>query len=99
MNCSYCGKPAGFFHRKHAEIPHRVTLAGDVSINFQRGEQVAWAFPQSPYYEDKTRRQYVGGSQGVSVRVAKGLYFRTSAFHGRPIDTTERVHVDTGTVV
>jgi hypothetical protein len=32
----------------------------------------------------------------MSFRVAKGVYFRTSSFRGHPVETTERVHVDTG---
>jgi len=48
------------------------------------------------YYEQKNRREYVGGSTGVSVRIAKGVYLRTSAFKGRPVDRLETVHFGTG---
>jgi hypothetical protein len=61
-------------------------------------EQLVWVFAGVKYLEDKTRRHYVGGSSGVSVRVAKGLYYRASAFRGDPVETTERVLVDTGTL-
>jgi len=57
-------------------IPERVHLQGNVSINFQKNEKIVWAFPGCDYLEDKTRRHYVGGSQGVSVRVMKGVYYR-----------------------
>lgn len=80
-------------------IPQRVTIDGNLPINFQKGEQIVWAFPNSKYYEDKTRRTYVGGSQGVSIRVMKGVYYRTGSFKGRAVDHTERVHIDTGWVV
>ena len=60
---------------------------------------MVWVFRPCDYLEDKTRRQYVGGSQGVSFRIAKGVYYRIGAFHGQPIDHTERVQVDTGIVV
>jgi hypothetical protein len=49
--------------------------------------------------QDKTRREFVGGSQGVSVRVMSGVYYRVSAFKGRPVEHSERVLVDTGLVV
>lgn len=80
-------------------IPDRVTIEGSLPINFQKKEQVVWAFPNSQYLEDKTRRQYVGTSQGVSIRIMKGVYYRVGAFKGHAIEHTERVHIDTGWVV
>jgi len=82
-------------------IPRRMSLEGNLSLslNLQKGEQIVWAFNASEYLEDKTRRQYVGGSSGVSVRVMKGVYYHVGGFKGRAIDRTERVHVDTGWVV
>ena len=79
-------------------IPERINLAGAVPFNLQRGEKVVWAFPNSKYLEDKTRRQYVGGSRGVSVRIMKGVYYRVGDFKGESIEHTERVHVDSGLV-
>jgi hypothetical protein len=79
-------------------VPQRMTLSSGLPINLQKGEQVVWAFPNSDYLEDKTKRQYVGGSQGVSIRVMKGVYYRVGAFKGEAIDRTVRVHVDTGLV-
>lgn len=80
------------------KIPQRMSLHGSLPINFQKGEQLIWAFTQSSYLEDKTRRQYVGGSQGASIRIMKGVYYRVGAFKAKPVDTTVRVHVDTGWV-
>lgn len=80
-------------------VPQRMSVDGNLPINFQKGEQVVWAFPGSKYLEDKTRRQFVGGSQGVSVRVMKGVYYRVGAFKGHAVEHTERVHIDTGWVV
>jgi len=54
-------------------VPQRRSVPGSLPINFQKGEQVVWAFSDSKYLEDKTRRQYVGGTQGVSIRVLKGV--------------------------
>lgn len=78
------------------KISQRITLTGTTLINFQKGETVLWAFADCKYLEDRTRKQFVGGSQGVSVRVAKGVYYRVGAFKGNSISYTERVHVDTG---
>ena len=80
-------------------VPKRMTFNGNLPINFQKGEQIVWVFPESSYLEDKTRRQYVGQSKGISVRVMKGVYYRVGAFQGQPVERIERVHLDTGYVV
>ncbi|MGI6548799.1 MAG: hypothetical protein ACOX4Q_02010 [Syntrophomonadales bacterium] len=76
-------------------IPDRFKTDG-LPFNFQKSEKLIWGFSNVDYYEDKTRRQYVGGSAGVSFRVAKGVYLRTGSFRGHPVEKTERVHVDQG---
>ena len=80
-------------------VPQLMSVDGNLPINLQKGEQIVWAFSGSQYLEDKTRRQYVGGSQGVSIRVMKGVYYRVGAFKGQAVEHTERIHVDTGWVV
>jgi hypothetical protein len=80
-------------------IPQRMEVDGNLPINFQKEEQIIWAFSSSKYLEDKTRRQFVGGSQGISLRVMKGVYYRVGAFKGHAVESTERVHIDTGWVV
>jgi|WetSurSiteA1Bulk_404760.scaffolds.fasta_scaffold06118_2 hypothetical protein len=77
-------------------IPHGMVVHGNLPINLQKGEKVVWGFPGSRYLEDKTRRHYEGGSQGISVRIMKGVYYRIGAFKGYPVENTERVHIDTG---
>lgn len=81
------------------KIPLRLSVDGLLPINTQMDESVVWAFPASRYLEDKTCRHFVGCSQGVSIRVMKGVYYRVGAFNGEAIKSTERVHVDTGLVV
>jgi len=81
----------------NGNIPN--SIANDknsLPFNFQKSEQVIWLFSNVDYYEQKTKRQYTGGSQGVSVRIAKGLYYRVGAFKGESINVTETVHSDTG---
>ena len=80
-------------------IPQRMKFEANLPINLQKDEKVVWVFPGGEYLEDRTHRQYVGGSQGVSLRIMKGVYYRVGAFAGQPVDRTERVHIDTGMVV
>lgn len=77
-------------------IPERLRVQGDLPFNFQKAEKLIWLFPDVEYYEDRKRREYVGGYHGVSFRVAKGVYYRVGAFKGRPIETTETVAVGSG---
>ena len=77
-------------------IPSHVAVSGALPFNFQKGEQLVWLFNGVNYLEDKTRREYVGGSRGVSVRVVKGVYYRVGAYQGHSISHTERTVVDTG---
>ncbi|MBC7347859.1 MAG: hypothetical protein H5U00_10505 [Clostridia bacterium] len=78
------------------KVPSRFHAVGALPFNFQKSETLIWAFENVAYYEEKTRREYVGGSHGVSFRIAKGVYYRVGSFRGRPVETTERVHIDTG---
>ena len=79
-------------------IPKRMGFDRSPRLNFQRNEQVVWTFEGIDYLEDRTRRQYVGASSGVSIRVMKGIYYHVGGFKGSAIDRTERIHVDTGMV-
>jgi hypothetical protein len=80
-------------------VPERFSFGGNLPVNLQKGEQVVWGFPNSRYLEDKVRREYVGGSKGVSFRVMKGVYYRVGAFKGHAVEHTESVHLDTGWVI
>jgi len=65
-------------------------------FNLQKNEQFIWIFENVKYYEVKTRTRYEGGSQGVSVRVMKGMYYRTGSFKGNPVQYSETTHIATG---
>ncbi|MCY4465687.1 MAG: hypothetical protein OXE46_09140 [Chloroflexi bacterium] len=77
-------------------IPQRQQIDGVVPFNLQKSETLVWVFQHVQYYEEKTRREFVGGSQGFSFRVTKGVYYRVGGFKGRSVETAETVHVDTG---
>jgi hypothetical protein len=54
-------------------------------INFEKDEILVYAFGGVAFYEMTEERHYEGGSAGVSFRVAKGVYIRSSAFKGYPV--------------
>lgn len=78
------------------KIPKRFNVIGALPFNFQKSETLVWAFTNVAYYEERSRRHYVGGSHGVSFRIAKGVYYRIGSFKGYPVETQEKVRVDTG---
>lgn len=80
----------------NGKVPERVAIQGNFPFNLQKGEKLVWLFQNAKYYEQKTRRHFQGGSSGFSIRVAKGVYYRTSGFRGYPVETKEDVYVGSG---
>jgi len=81
------------------KVPESVKIrVENVDINFQKDEKLIWIFTDVDYLEARTVRRYSGSSSGLSIRIAKGVYFHTGNFRGNPIETTEVVRVDTGIV-
>jgi len=77
-------------------IPQRLRLSEPLPFNFQKSEALIWVFQGVDYYKQKTRRQRVGSGAGLSIRIAKGIYYRTSAFQSQPVAITETVLGDNG---
>jgi len=78
------------------KLPQRISLVGEMPFNLQRGEALVWVFPNAAYYEQRMRTHYEGGYQGISLRVAKGLYYRVGGFRGHPVSTAQMVYVGNG---
>jgi hypothetical protein len=68
------------------KFPAGVHLTG-MPINLERNEQPIWLFNNVKYSTIKQYTRYVGTSQGMSIRVMKGVYYRAGAFKGAPIRT------------
>ena len=80
----------------NGEIPYRMNAAHP--FNFQKNENLVWIIRGVRYYETKTKRERRGSSHGVSIKIAKGVYYRPSTFKSRVHEWDENVHVDTGTL-
>lgn len=78
------------------KIPHRQKIDGLTTFNFQKDETPVWLFKGVECYEEKIKRTYEGRSSGVSVKIAKGVYYRTGAFRGHPIETPYMALIGTG---
>jgi hypothetical protein len=74
----------------------RITPDGHMPFMLQKDEKLIWIFQGVNYYEQKTRTQYQGRYSGVSLRVAKGVYYRTGGFRGHTVKIEEMKYIDTG---
>ena len=77
-------------------VPQRQNINGPVPFNLMKSEQLVWVIQGVDYLETVTRRERRGTSHGVSIRVARGLYYSPRQFRSRPIEWEETVHADTG---
>ncbi len=77
-------------------VPQRQKLSERPPFNLMKSEQLVWTMDDVDYHEVVTRRERRGTSHGLSIRVAKGLYYRPGAFRSRVHEWEETVHVDTG---
>lgn len=76
----------------------KITIAGNFPFMLSRNETMIWLFRDIIFYEQKIKREYVGRSSGISVRVAKGIYYRTGGFRGHPVETTYMQRISVGSV-
>ena len=81
----------------NGELPKNRIDFQQFPFNLQRGEQLVWAFNDVSRYEPQTiRSTFRGGSMGLSLRVAKGVYVRPSTFSGESTRETRTVMAGRG---
>lgn len=79
------------------KIPEqRINIGGVLPFLLQKSETLLWIFKNVDFYESTIKTEYQGGSSGMSIRIAKGLYYRTSAFKGRPVRSEQMTYKGTG---
>ena len=78
-------------------IPERVYIAnGVLPFNLQKGERLVWTETNVDFYKKKTSFEYKGGSEGFSIRIAKGIYYRAGRFKGKKVEKVKTVYLDNG---
>lgn len=81
------------------QIPeNKLNIQGNLPFLLQKNENVIWIFQNVDFYEQRTRTIYQGKTQGVSIRIAKGLYYRTGSFKGNPVKIEEMKYISRGIV-
>ena len=54
-------------------VPRRQNITGRVLFNLMKSEKLVWVMDDVDYLETVVRRERRGSSQGVTIRVARGL--------------------------
>lgn len=68
-------------------------------INLQRGEQAYWHEPVTLYEERVVRREMVGRSQGVSIRIMRGVSYRIGGTRGQSMPVYADVPAASGDLI
>ncbi len=76
----------------------RITIQGNFPFMLSKSEHLLWLFRDVTLMMQKVRRETVGRTRGVSVRICRGVYYRTGGFKGTPVETTYMQRIGTGTV-
>ena len=74
----------------------KVTIVGTLPFLIQNDESIIWLFQNVEFQEQRTKTTYQGISQGVSIKIAKGLYYRTGGFKGNPVSTEQMTILGNG---
>lgn len=74
----------------------RIKIQGTLPFLIQKSEVIIWIFQNVSFYEQRTKTIYEGRSASVSFRIAKGLYYRTGAFRGNPVQVSEMRPIGVG---
>jgi len=73
-----------------------IPYGGPIQFNLQHGEIPFFAMANVLISEQRTTSSYVGGFQGVSIRVANGLYYRLGEVRGHRAESTSLQEIDYG---
>ena len=79
----------------NGRVPSRCQVQTS-NLLLQKNESFIWVFQLVTFYQIRSRREYKGTTSGLSIRVAKGVYFRTSGFRGHPVDTSSNEKMGDG---
>lgn len=83
-------------HQLQALQSGPLPVVANPPLALQRGERCHWVEPRCNYIEERSRREWVAGSQGVSIRIARGLTYRIGATRGHSYSVPYDAVVDTG---
>lgn len=68
------------------KYPENIQM-GELPIIMEHDEKPIWLYNNVAYFKPRKKTRYVGGSQGISIRVMRGVYYRVGSYRGEPIQT------------
>ena len=74
----------------------RMNISGNSPFLLEKGETLIWVFQNVEFYEQRSKTTFEGRSQGVSIKIAQGVYYRTGQFKGNPVVSTQMSLLGTG---
>ena len=77
-------------------VPQRQNITGRVPFDLMKSETLVWVMQDVDYLETVVRRERRGTSHGLSIKVARGVYYLPGTFRSRNVEWEETVHQDTG---
>ncbi|MFZ5978032.1 MAG: hypothetical protein GTN67_05800 [Hydrotalea flava] len=75
---------------------NRLNISGNSPFLLDKGETLIWIFQTVEFYEQRSKTTFEGKSQGISIKIAKGVYYRTGQFKGNPVTTTQMTLIANG---
>lgn len=69
-----------------------------VPIMLSKGETVLWQYDDVKCFEEKVKREYISNRGGISIKIAKGVYYRPSTGRTRPVEHNYMNLEGTGTL-
>jgi hypothetical protein len=73
-----------------------IARTSPIGVLLKNGEECFGQISKVEFFEDRAVRQWVGGSTGMSFRVAKGVYMRVGQHQGHAESHDEKRLIDTG---
>jgi hypothetical protein len=74
----------------------RLNIAGNSPFLLEKGEILIWIFQNVEFYEQRSKTTFEGKSQGVSIKIARGVYYRVGQFKGNPVTNTQMTLIANG---
>lgn len=80
----------------NGEVKSRMNHSGVIPFKLQKNESLLWVFKDVEYDQFVSNRTMAGGSSGLSIKVAKGVYWRVGGFAAKPVVKTDLKNLDKG---
>lgn len=63
-----------------------------------KDEVVLWCYDRVTMWQEKVKKEFVGGHQGFTFRIVKGVNYRTGSFKGQPVEHSYMDNAGTGSL-